>query len=121
MFKLTEKRMLRLKPILEKYRSALFYKRAFKTHEFEADVKAALETGVHGFPSVVQQLLKNENYQIVAVYYVENCETTGIPSEFREQLARFYGARNLYDSTLAETRKQFWKEVFAGKSTFPIQ
>lgn len=111
MYKLTERRMVKVQPILEAYRGELRCYGTFDADRFESAMKAALDTGYQEMKSVADQLLKNDRFCAVAVFYMENMGVPGPCVEFQHSLAKVYGLRYYEDPQQDEARANLWKRL----------
>ena len=113
MFRLTDKRFASAETILQKYRARLFASRCFNAQQFERELCDLWQTGFREMESIARQLLKNERYREVAVYYMEHSNPgTGVASEFKPYLASVYGMRLFDAAEREEMRERFWAGVF---------
>ncbi len=113
MYRLTEKRLASAEAILGKYRAELFANRCFNAQIFERELRDLWQTGYQEMKSIALQLLKNERYREVAVYYMEHSNPgTGVAAEFKRALASLYGMESFHAVERDEMRKKFWASVF---------
>jgi hypothetical protein len=109
MYDLTEARLERARPILERYRSKLIETRAFEPHEFENELRVALFLGYRELRAIVVEILEqHERYRYVAAYYMEHISANGVLLEFQEALAKAYGIRAYDSPELEDAGKAFW-------------
>ncbi|MCK4660338.1 MAG: hypothetical protein KAV82_12515 [Phycisphaerae bacterium] len=113
MYSLTEKRLASAEAILENYRAQLFAQRPFDAQSFERELRDLWQTGYQEMNSVALQLLKNERYREVAVYYMEHSNPgTGVAAEFKLPLASVYGVKTFDAPEREEMQKRYWANVF---------
>ncbi len=113
MYRLTEKRLASAETIFENYRAKLFANRCFNAQIFERELRDLWKTGYQEMKSIALQLLKNERYREVAVYYMEHSNPgTGVASEFKLPLASLYGMKLFGAPEREEMRESFWASVF---------
>ncbi|MCC7419822.1 MAG: hypothetical protein IT428_06060 [Planctomycetaceae bacterium] len=114
--KLTERRLEKIDGILRKYRDQLFRSKGFSASALESELKVALDTGYQSIKGIAGDLLKNETYREVAVYYMEhsNGDIRRVASEFKEDLAKVYGASHFEAKDINEKRASYWAAVFDG-------
>jgi hypothetical protein len=109
MYRLTEKRLAAAAGVLEKYRAQLFAKRAFDADRFERELRDLWKTGYREMKAVAIQLLKNQRFREVAVYYMEH---SNVGAEFKVPLASVYGVKGFDVPERDEAQKRFWANVF---------
>ena len=113
MFRITERRLANAEAILEKYRGELFAKRSFDAQSFERELRDLWQTGYQEMKSVALQLLKNERYREIAVYYMEHSNPgTGVAAEFKVPLASVYGVKSFDGPEREQMQTRFWASVF---------
>lgn len=82
---MTAKRLEKLKPILEKYKTLLNNSGKFDADAFEKEARIALnKMWYQQFKLVAIDLYKkNRRYGLVAKYYMENCGAPHMCTEFK--------------------------------------
>lgn len=109
----TARRLEKVRPILDMCNESLTKNKRFDTHSLESNLKETLDTGYMGVKTFVQDLVKNEDYRLISLYYMERSNVPGVASEFKSILAKAYGIEN-YDSAEREpAQKLFWDQAFA--------
>jgi hypothetical protein len=113
MYRLTQKRLASAEAILEKYRAQLFANKSFDARSFELELRHLWQTGYREMKWVAVQLLKNERYREVAVYYMEHSNpATAVATEFKRPLASIYGVKAFDAPEREQMQKKFWANVF---------
>jgi hypothetical protein len=113
MYKLTDRRFAKAKPILDMYRERMLKHRSIDSRALERELRDLWDTGYQEIKDIMLQLLKLYSYRLIAAYYMEETNGTGIVSEFQQPLADFYGVRQIGGKDFKETRKKFWDRAFA--------
>lgn len=108
MYRLTERRLQKAANILEKYRDQLHTRFHFDARQFEMELRECWGTGYRGIKSVVKDMLKNDRYRHVAVYYMEHANAPVVVSEFKLPLAKVYGIRRYDSAETEQKRNEFW-------------
>jgi hypothetical protein len=113
MYKLTDRRFAKARPVLDTYRARMLKYRSIDSAALERELRDLWDTGYQEIKDIMLQLLKLHPYRLIAAYYMEESNGTGIVSEFQRPLADFYGVRHLGAKEFKETRKKFWDRAFA--------
>lgn len=135
MSRLTEDRLAVAQPILDRYRDKLRRDRFFSAHALERELSDALRLGHQEVTGVVVDLLDLPDYRLVAAYYMENVNgdtlgppdqaprAPGVAAEFRDPLAKLYGAQSYEAADREVKRVEFWRTAFAepGQGGLPDQ
>lgn len=110
MFKLTDRRMERVRPILDKYRRELRERRTFDGSMFEHEMRDALDTGYQEMKDVAIQLARHPLYRGVAIRYMESGFAPC--SEFTLELPKLYGTACYRDGGYEACRAIVWRSIW---------
>ena len=116
MASLTAKRFEKAKPVFDKYKAKLLAKHELDFPGFKMELKAVLNMGYQELKSMIMDLSKKPEYELLAVSYMEE-GTPGVASEFKITLAEFYGM-DYYDTSISEReakKKAYWAKAFPKK------
>ncbi|MGA2221868.1 MAG: hypothetical protein ABSH21_08845 [Verrucomicrobiia bacterium] len=109
---LTERRLEKAKPILEKYRTQLHGSGRIVAGWLEQELKDCWGCSYKGLKTIFIQLSKITRYRYLAAYYMKK-DAPAIVEEFKPVLAGLYGIDD-YDSPDRERKqKAFWQEFKA--------
>ena len=108
MYRLTERRLAKALDILEKYRAQLRKCMRFEAGCFERELCECWGVGYREMKGLAEDMLKNERYRHVAVYYMEHSNTPGVSDNFKDPLSRVYGIKWYNDPDMPEKRDMFW-------------
>ena len=106
MYKLTDRRLKKALPTLEKYRSQLYSNFWFDVWALEKELRDCWDIGYQELKGIAIDMLKNERYRHVSIYYMEHCKSIGIISEFQRSLTDVLGASRF--SEIEQASKIFW-------------
>jgi hypothetical protein len=120
MYRLTDKRLQKAQPILDKYRADLFTARSFAVRGLERELRDTWSLGYQELKDIIRELLKNDRYREVAAYYMERSNPVGVVSEFQQPLAYLYGLKWFHAPEREGKRAAFWERVFATKGQPPF-
>jgi len=112
MYKLSDERFEKAKPILEKYRAQLHTTGRFNAEGLEKELRQCWKPGSREVKDVVMRLSKTDRYKYLAAYYMEHSDAGKKPLiEFWPTLSVLYGAE--YYQSLMRVRKQkaFWSRL----------
>lgn len=119
MYTLTERRIEKAMPILEKHRKQLLETGRFD-HRLEGELRACWDTGYRELKDIFRQLIKIPRYQLLAAAYIEDgnfTTRTGCPMEFFDPLADLYKI-NRYDSKELDVAKpKFWQSKLRARGS----
>ena len=118
MYKLTDRRLKKAEPILEKYRTELHGRGDFMVRVFERELRDCWGLGYQELKDIFKQLSKMARYRYLATYYMENSNAPTVASEFKRVLASLYGvtSRKGYDAPERELKREaFWEKIKARK------
>lgn len=114
MYRLTEIRMAKARETLDRYNAELQSTGTFAVNTLERDLQRLFDTGYQEIKSVMIDLLRHGEYELLAAYFMEHSNPTGVVSEFQVPLAALYGATSWrHDATLDSKRRRYWERAFA--------
>lgn len=111
MYRLTERRLKKVEPILEKYRAEIHKTDYMTALVFERELRDCLNMGYQALKGIAKDLAKIERYKYLAARYMEKSGAgSGVVGEFQKPLAKLYGIVHYDPPKLREAaRKIFWK------------
>jgi hypothetical protein len=110
MYRLTERRFARAKPILDKYRERLHTAGDISAGELERELRDCWGVGYQALKGIIEDLAKRNHYRYLAAYYMEHSSAPGVVSEFKPVLAKMYGIRSYGHSPDRESKREaFWQ------------
>ena len=114
--KLTDARLAKMEPIIEKYRAQLFAQRGYEAHSIERELKDLFDISYQGVKPLMLGLAKHGRYVELAAWYMEhsNLGPDRVVVEFQDTLAKLYGIRWYHAADRAEKRAAYWEGVFGG-------
>jgi hypothetical protein len=113
MYRLTEDRFEKAKPILERYRTQLHNRGKINARGLEKELRKCWDSGYQEVKDIVKRLSKTTRYRYLAAYYMEHSETGGVVTEFWPTLSELYGI-DYYQSPMREKKREaFWKKLRA--------
>lgn len=110
MYRLTEIRLRKAEPILENYRRRLYERFRFEPGLLERELRECWNVGYQELKDIFKDMLKQERYRYVAIYYMENISGAAVVSEFWEPLAEAYGVRYFRAPDMEQKCEEFWKK-----------
>lgn len=114
-YRMTDRRMEKAQPILDTYRGRWVKSGFYDVQQFENEIKQTLDLHYKQAQDVLVDLLKNQRYQLMVLYYMQHHNVPGPPSEFKRHLAKAYGLK-IYDcSEREEAQNSFWKRFSTAK------
>jgi len=114
MYKVTERRLKKAEPILERFRMQLQKSGKVDAHRLELDLRECWNVGYQEMKWLAMGLAKLPRFRFLAVYYMENSNTGGracVASEFKGVLARIYGVKAYHSEERDSKRDEFWKTM----------
>ncbi|MDA3961725.1 MAG: hypothetical protein PF961_13125 [Planctomycetota bacterium] len=112
MYKLTNKRLMVAKDILEAYRSQLAQSLQFDAPALEHELKKIWSIGYQEIIDIMIEILKNhDRYRYVAAYYMENSDAPGVAFEFKAPLSKAYGISRYDSDARNEAQLSFWESA----------
>lgn len=114
MYRLTQRRLAAVEPVLEEYRAELFDRHSFDARSLESELRGAWGLGYQELKGIMCDMLKRARYREVAAYYMEHSSSTGVVLEFQQPLARLYGVEWYHAPEREEKRSKFWLDVLPG-------
>ena len=113
MAQLTEKRLEKVAPILDRFRELLVRDRRFSTSSLEDELCEAIGTGYRGLKDFVEDLLRHPDHRHVALYYMQYSNASGPVVEFWGPLADAYGVSSYHADNREAAQESFWHSFFA--------
>jgi hypothetical protein len=113
MYKLTERRLEKAKPILEKYRAELHGSGSVMARDLERELKDCWNTGYRELKDIFIQLSKITHYRYLAAFYMEHSAQGRVVSEFWSPLVELYGMssrKEYHDPETDQKREAFWQK-----------
>lgn len=110
MYKLTERRLTKARSILDEANADLKRSHHINTSSFEMELRDCWELGYQELKDIFCQMLKMEEFQNLAAFYMQFSNATGVVSEFQRPLCDFYGVDQVPRDI---SFQQFWKLVAA--------
>jgi len=111
MYRLTEDRFEKAKPILERYRTALHNRGKFDARRLEKELRECWDTGYRQVKDIFKRLSKIPRYRYLAAYYMEHSGTGRAVTEFWPTLTKLYGI-DYYQSPMRESKREaFWRKL----------
>jgi hypothetical protein len=59
------------------------------------------------------QLLKQDQYRLVAAFYMEQSSSPGVISAFKRHLAKLYGIPSFHSNDREQKRREFWERALS--------
>jgi hypothetical protein len=119
MYRLTERRFTKAKPILDQYRKQLHDTGSILTRDFEMELRKCWKIGYQELKSIIIELSKQNRYRYLAARYMES-GSSGVVTEFQSTLAKMYGIKSFYHSPEKDSKRQaFWKKLKIKRSSKP--
>lgn len=110
MYKITQRREKKARPILEKAYESLVTRGRFDVHALERELRQCWNVGYHELYEILEDAFKDEKWFPVAVYYMERISSPHPTCELRCALSRAYGLKKLVSCDKSEfAREAFWK------------
>jgi hypothetical protein len=110
MYKLTERRLAKAVDILNAAAADLANKKHINTSTLEMQLRDCWDLGYQELKDIFCQMLKMDEYQNLAAFYMQFSNTTGVVSEFQMPLCDFYGIDQVPRDI---SFQQFWKLLTA--------
>lgn len=113
MYKLTESRLKKAEPVLERYRAELIEVGCFSASAFERELRDIWKIGYQDLKDVMLDMYReHDRYQHVALHYMEHSSSPGVVTEFKRTLAEAYGIRSYDHGDRANAKAKFWHDAF---------
>jgi hypothetical protein len=95
MYKVTQRRLTKAQPILERHRAELHRSGMTDARAVEMALRECWNVGYQEMKDLAADLLKQERYRFLAAYYMENSNGSRqrVAMEFKDDLAKLYGIR----------------------------
>lgn len=116
-YKLTERRLEAVRPILEKYRKLLHKSHHIDPGMLERELRDCWGIGYQALKGIIIDLAKMGRYRLVAAYYMQHQNVPGPVAEFKKPLAQLYGTRGYDHFDKEGKRKTFWENAFGRTET----
>lgn len=114
MYKLTKKRLQAAKPILDQFEEQLRIHRFVVVGQLESELRRLWGIGYQELKDVFIDMLKQDIYAELAVYYMENSNGgSGVVSEFQRPLAKVYGVPHYHHAEREQKKEEYWAQAFA--------
>ena len=110
MSRLTERRLEKARPILEKYREDYLCNGRIETGQFENELRACWNMGYQELKDLIEDMLKIPQYRRIAAYYMQFSNPPGPVSEFKPHLAKLYGLETYDCKERHAARDAYWAE-----------
>jgi hypothetical protein len=110
MYKVTQRRLTKAQPILERHRAELHRSGSTDARAFEVALRESWNVGYQTMKDLATDLLKHERYRFLAAYYMENSNGSRqrVAMEFKDDLAKLYGVQ-WYNATDRDAKREvFW-------------
>ena len=110
MYKVTQPRLTKAQPILERHRAELHRSGTTDAQAFEMTLRECWNVGYQEMKDLATDLLKHERYRFLAAHYMENSNGSRqrVAMEFKDDLAKLYGIR-WYDAKDRDAKRgEFW-------------
>ena len=122
MYRLTERRKVKAREVLDRYTRQLHDSRAIVAGQFEHELRQLWRLGYQTLKDIMIDILSNHpEYAHLAAYYMEHSNAPGVVSEFQEPLATLYGLTSWYYDDDTETKRTaYWNDAFALISQFDL-
>ncbi len=113
MYKVTENRLAKAKPILEEFRTILHSEGQINAKEFEMKLRECWNVGYVEMKSLAEDLSRIERYRFLAAYYMEysNGSRNLVALEFENVLANIYKIDYYHHPELPVKRDAFWNSM----------
>jgi hypothetical protein len=119
MYRVTQRRLTKAQPILDRHRAELHRTGATDVTAFEMALRACWKVGYQEMKDLATDLLKNDRYRFLAAYYMENSNGSRqrVAMEFKDDLAKLYQVQ-WYDAKDRERkRSEFWATMPRNEQT----
>lgn len=113
MANVTALRLEKVAPILERYREELKSNHCFDASELEREIRETLDFGYQSIKTFMPGLCKYPEHLHVAVYFMQNMNSTGPSSQHKHAIAKAIGVRAYGSKELEEAEQSFWSKFFA--------
>jgi hypothetical protein len=121
MFTLTEARLSKVQPILDRYRSELYTEGTHRHEECDGELKAALKVGADDLRGLWQEVfVRYPRYKYVAAYAMQFGAQEAPAAEHRPMLRGLYKTVAGGGDDLGKTGDAFW-ERFKSKKAMAIR
>ncbi len=122
MYRLTERRKVKAREVLDKYTRELHDTRGITAGQLEHELRQLWVLGYQNLKDIMIDILSNHSeYAHLAAYYMEHSNTPGVVSEFHQPLAQLYGLTSWYYDDQKETKRAaYWEDAFALISQFDL-
>ena len=114
MYRLTDRRLQQATDILERYRDQLLKTFQFDAMRLDRELQTCWNVGYQELKSIFMDMLKNEHYRHVAIFYMENVNNPVVVSEFQSPLAKVYGIRYYHAPERKQKQEEFWASFREG-------
>lgn len=122
MYRLTVRRKVQASEILNRYSAALNSTHHIDSMALERELRAKWDLGYQVLKDVMIDMLQfHPEYALLAAYYMEHINPTGVVSEFQRHLAQLYGVKWYYDDERESRRDSYWERAFALNVHFDIE
>lgn len=111
MYKLTPTRIKKALPILEEYRRKLYTDFGFSAYALDSELQKCWNIWYQQLKDIFEDMLKNERYHYVAIYFMEHCnhfECISGVSDFEEPLYKAMGINRNDTRDVKEISREFW-------------
>jgi hypothetical protein len=110
MYKLTERRLAKAKPILETYRKQLHTSGFMAASNLESELRKCWNVGYQALKGIMIDLSKLPRYRYVAARYMES-GCPGVVTEFQRTLSELYGMDSLLSRDKKAKKEAFWGKL----------
>jgi hypothetical protein len=111
MYRLTERRFAKAKPILDKYRKQVHDAGRGAASGLERELRECWDIGYQELKDIIIDLSKRPHYRYLAASYMESGYPS-VVSEFHRVLADMYGIKSFHHSAERESkREEFWSAL----------
>jgi hypothetical protein len=111
MYRLTERRFIKAKPILDHFRKQLHSTGWMSASDLEMELRKCWKIGYRELKNIIIELSKQSYYRHLAVAYMES-NGPGPVMEFKRTLAKIYGIKSYDHSPNRESKRDtFWRKL----------
>ncbi len=103
-----ERRNLALE-ILDRYHSELLQNGGFNTDMFRVELRATWQSGWSGFKAIIVEMSEDDEFFLVAAYFMEHSGPLGPAGEFWAALAALYEVARFRGPQHNIRREEFWR------------
>lgn len=110
----TDRRLAKITPILERYREKLRSHRSFSARQLEHEIRDELNFGYTSIKTFVPELCKYAEHLHVAVYCMQHMNTPGPIAQHKLAIARVLGIRSYNSNDREQAEHSFWNAFYNG-------